>query len=71
MTWAHVTYALWAVFALLFLTLWVVSKRAWKVGRLRIGRPSVLIRDALCDRTWLRTLVVLGWVWLGVHAFAR
>ncbi len=71
MSWADVTYALWAVAALGFFVLWLAARRASKLGRARIGRPSVLVRDMLDDRTWLRMLVVLAWVWLGVHAFAR
>ncbi len=71
MTWADVTYALWALTALATLVLWLASRRSWKVGGTRIGRPSALLRDALGGRTWLRVAVVLGWAWLGVHAFAR
>lgn len=71
MSWADVTYALWAAVALAALVLWLASKRAWTVGRTRIGRPATLIRDLLGDRTWLRAIVVLGWVWVGVHSFAR
>jgi hypothetical protein len=71
MTWADVTYALWALAALAFLLLWLASARAWKIGRTRIGSPSALIRDAFGDRTWLRVVVLLAWVWVGVHTFAR
>jgi hypothetical protein len=71
MTWADVTYALWAVVALAALLAWLASRRAWRIGGARIGRPSALLRDAFGGRTWLRVAVVLGWVWLGVHAFAR
>lgn len=71
MTWADVTYALWALIALLALVLWLASVRAWKIGSTRIGRPSGLLRDAFGDRTWLRVVVVLGWAWVGIHTFAR
>lgn len=71
MTWATVTYALWALVALLAVLLWVASWRGWRVGRSGVGKPSALIRDALGTRTWLRVLVVLGWIWVGVHVFAR
>ena len=71
MTWADVTYALWAAAVLGALFLWLASRRVWPGGRARIGRPSTLVRDVLGDRTWLRVVVVLGWVWVGVHVFAR
>lgn len=71
MTWASVTYALWAVVVFTSLYLWAASWRRWHVGRSRVGRPSGLLRDALSGRTWLRVIVVLGWVWVGVHTFAR
>ena len=71
MTWAHATYAAWALIALAAGALWLGSARAWSIGRARIGRPSALLRDMLGGRTWLRVVVVLGWVWVGVHTFAR
>lgn len=71
MTWAEVTYALWALVALLALCLWLASARGWRLGDRPLGRPSGLLRDALAGRTWLRVVVVLGWVWVGVHTFAR
>lgn len=71
MTWAHVTYALWALAALLTLLLWLSSARGWRIGHTRIGRPSALVARMFGDRTWLRAVVVLVWVWWGVHTFAR
>lgn len=71
MTWANVTYAVWALVVLLAVVLWVASWRHWHVGRARVGRPAALLRDAFSGRAWLRVVVVLGWIWLGVHAFAR
>ena len=71
MTWANVTYALWALAALGGSLLWLAAARRWILGRVRVGRPSALLRDVLANRTWLRVLVVLGWLWVGVHAFAR
>jgi hypothetical protein len=71
MTWAAVTYAIWAFVTLAALFLWLASWRGWRVGRSCVGRPSALLRDALGGRTWLRVVVVLGWVWVGVHVFAR
>lgn len=71
MTWASVTYAVWSLVALGAFALWLASRRGWGVGSSRVGRPSALLRDALGGRTWLRVIVVLGWIWLGVHLFAR
>lgn len=71
MTWATVTYALWALAALGACLLWAASARGWTAGRLGVGRPSALLRAALGDRAWLRVLVLLAWVWVGVHVFAR
>lgn len=71
MTWAHATYAAWALIALGAGVLWLASRRAWPVGKTRVARPSALLRDLLDGRTWLRVVVVLGWIWVGVHAFAR
>jgi len=71
MTWASVIYALWALVSIVALFLWLASWRRWHVGSWRVGRPSALLRDLLGGRTWLRAVVVLGWVWLGVHLFAR
>lgn len=71
MTWASVTYALWSLVVLASLFLWLASWRGWRVGWSRVGRPSALLRDALSGRTWLRVVVVVGWVWVGVHTFAR
>ncbi len=71
MTWAEVTYGLWAAIASSALVLWLASARAWRIGGARVRRPSAALRDALGARTWLRVAVVIGWAWLGVHAFAR
>ncbi|MHB1852772.1 MAG: DUF6186 family protein [Acidimicrobiales bacterium] len=71
MTWAEVTYGLWAAIALAALVLWLASAHTWRVGRIRIRRPSAALRDALGTRTWLRVAVVVGWAWLGIHVFAR
>ena len=71
MTWADVTYALWAAAALGALVLWLMSRRAPGAGGTRVGRPATLVRQLLDDRTWLRAVVVLGWIWVGVHFFAR
>ncbi len=71
MTWARVTYALWAFAALSALFLWIASRRGPRGARARTAQPATLLRDALDGRLWLRVAVLLAWVWLGVHAFAR
>ena len=70
MIFADVVYALWALALAVAGVLWLASATGRKVCGVRVGRPSVLVRDAL-GRWWLRVLVVLCWVWLGVHLFAR
>jgi hypothetical protein len=71
MTWAEVTYGLWAAIAAAALMLWLASVRAWRIGGAQIRRPAAALCDALDARTWLRVAVIVGWAWLGIHAFAR
>ena len=40
MTWAEVTYGLWAAVAAAALVLWLASARAWRLGGARIRRPT-------------------------------
>jgi hypothetical protein len=71
MTSADVVYAIWAFVALSVLVLWAASVRGWRVGAVGVGRPGALLRDLLGSRPWLRALLVAGWIWVGVHSFAR
>lgn len=70
MTWADATYAIWAAGALGAGVLWLVSVRGWTIGRARVGRAGELVAGALAHR-WVRPVAVLGWIWVGVHVFAR
>jgi hypothetical protein len=70
MTWAHVTYAIWAFVALAAALLWAASARGWNLAGSRVGRPSALVR-ALLSHGAARVVVLLGWMWLGIHFFAR
>lgn len=70
MTWADATYAVWAFCALGVATLWLASARGWPRSQARVGRPAAIIRAVLVRR-WVRILFVLGWIWVGVHTFAR
>lgn len=71
MTFADVVYALWALAVAAGGALWVAAVKGWRVGGSFVGRPSILLRSLFAGRTWLRVLVVLCWVWVGVHLFAR
>lgn len=71
MSWADSVYAIWSALALASGVLWVAAMRGWRLGRHRVGRPAAVVRDMLARRSWLRLLVVLGWIWVGVHSFAR
>lgn len=66
MTLADALYATWAALVAAALVLWALSRRV-TAG---VGRPSALVA-ALVRRPWVRAAVVAGWVWVGVHTFAR
>jgi len=66
MTWRDATWAIWSVIALLF----VASEIAVIVSRGRLPRADDLFRVMTTSPT-RRTLLVLGWLWLGWHTFAR
>lgn len=68
MTFADVVYGCWALAAVAVAALWALSYRG--APRRWIARPSVLI-TGLIQRPAVRVVVVLGWVWVGVHFFAR
>jgi Family of unknown function (DUF6186) len=59
-------YAVWALFGALVLGLW-----AWShTEHPPVARPSVVL-EWLATRSLVRIVLVLGWMWLGWHLFAR
>lgn len=71
MTWADAVYGTWAFVALAGAVSAVAAARGWSVGLRRIRRPSAALAALLARGAWVRVLVVLGWIWLGVHFFVR
>lgn len=59
-------YAVWALIGLATLGLWA---RSHAPGR-SPARPA-LVLERLATGPILRVLLVLGWMWIGWHAFAR
>jgi hypothetical protein len=71
MTWADVTYAVWAFVAAGAALLGTAALRGWRVRRRRITRPSAIVARVLGRAMWVRLVFLLGWIWVGVHFFAR
>jgi hypothetical protein len=65
MTWRVVTFVVWGLLAGLLVGCQVLAVRTG-----RIPTAGMLVRVAVGGRVG-RTVVALGWMWLGWHAFAR
>lgn len=65
MSWRAVTYVVWGSVLAGFVLLELLARRARSIA------PLSDVLGALASPTFLRTLLVLGWMWLGWHAFAR
>jgi hypothetical protein len=65
MSWSSTTYLVWAVLGASFVAAEVVGRRRHRTAA--IGE----VVTALAVRTPLRVGLVLAWMWLGWHAFAR
>ncbi len=63
-----VSYAVWALLAVCTLVLWGASYA--DRTRHAVARPSVVL-ERLVTSPWLRVVVVVGWMWIGYHLFAR
>ena len=66
MSTAHVVDAVWAALALAALVVVVLSASGWA----GVARPRALLRAATAPPV-ARVALVLGWMWLGWHLFAR
>ena len=60
------SYAVWAVLGLATLSLWAWSHTAGST----LARPGVVL-ERLATGPILRVLLVLTWMWMGWHLFAR
>jgi hypothetical protein len=63
-----VAYAVWAVLGLAALVLWALA-RAGAAGS-GPARPSVVL-ERVASGPFLRVVLVLAWMWVGWHLFAR
>jgi len=61
-----VSYAVWALLGLATVVLWVRSRAPERSP----ARPAVVL-ERLATGPILRVLLVLGWMWVGWHLFAR
>ncbi|MDA8357540.1 MAG: DUF6186 family protein [Actinomycetota bacterium] len=66
MTWRSATFLIWGVLGLATLTVLLFSL----LGKGRLARPAELLGPVQAH-PMLRIAVVLGWMWLGWHFFAR
>lgn len=71
MTWADTVYAVWAFVALAAAVLALAAARGWHIGPRRVRRPSGSLAGLFARGRWVRVVVVLVWIWAGVHLFAR
>jgi hypothetical protein len=65
MNWRAITYLVWGFVLAGFVLIELAARRA------RFASPLSDVVGALTSRTSLRLVVVLAWMWLGWHAFAR
>lgn len=70
MTWAHVVYAIWALVVVGALGLWRLAATGRTLARRRVANPGALV-GALLRHPVLRLVVLVGWMWVGWHFFAR
>jgi len=66
LSWRTATFIVWALLAASVL---VVSALAL-AGRAGVARPGPLLRHGL-EHPAVRIALVVGWMWLGWHFFAR
>ena len=63
---AALSYAVWAVLGLATLSLWARSHAPGST----LARPGVVL-ERLATGPILRVVLVLTWMWMGWHLFAR
>ena len=69
MSWRSATFAVWGLLAAAAIGLWALSVLA-RAAQRPVGRPGVLLRRLMAN-AYARSAVLLGWMWLGWHFFAR
>ncbi|MGH9083240.1 MAG: DUF6186 family protein [Acidimicrobiales bacterium] len=70
MTWADGTYLVWCLVVGAALALWWLAAAGRQIGGRRTARPGAVARRVLVN-PYARAAVLLGWMWLGWHLFAR
>ncbi len=63
---AALSYTVWAVLGAFALGLWARSRSSGG----RVARPAVVL-ERLATGPLLRVVLVLAWIWVGWHLFAR
>lgn len=63
---SNLGYAVWAVLGAATLGFWAWSRS----GRAPLARPGVVL-ERMATGPVLRLALVLGWMWVGWHLFAR
>ncbi|MHB8219477.1 MAG: DUF6186 family protein [Acidimicrobiales bacterium] len=67
MTWRSATFVIWALLGLATLAVAILAVAG---RRGRVARPGALLGPVGAHPT-VRVALVLGWMWLGWHFFAR
>jgi hypothetical protein len=62
-----VGYVVWALLLVAALVLWGLSYSSRGPA---VARPAAVVAR-LATGTWLRIVLVAGWMWVGWHLFAR
>lgn len=70
MTGRATAYLVWALLALSLAGLSVLAFSGARLAGRLVARPGALLRTVLANR-YVRALVLVGWMWLGWHLFAR
>lgn len=70
MTWSTAVYAVWSAVATGALALWWVTATGRTLAGRHVARAGALVRELL-RRPLFRLVVIVGWMWLGWHLFAR
>lgn len=70
MSWAVGMYATWSAVVVGALALWWLTATGRTLARRRVAQAGALV-GALVRRPPLRLVVIVGWMWVGWHLFAR
>ena len=70
MTWADGVYVAWSASVVGALALWWLTATGRFLAGRRVARAGALVRG-LTRRPPLRLVLIVGWMWVGWHLFAR